>query len=800
MRPNLEKYLQCESNEGNLYNTCIPSVLLPAALLNLMLISSLIRFWRLWRNAPYSFNPSRNSESTPLLGSAQSEPQPRSISISPFLISNGAVIAILLLELMVVIARALIDSVWSSTIYTLYLLVTLVAWCACAVILIVEFYAFGSVDKAWVAYWYGALSFPTEFLMLIRWLTAIKGDLKMDRWELTLLILFLVRDAFVSSFAGLSVVWLFRTGCGLHTVGYRVVPQDEESGRVPEAPATPPKKTLVQQFKKVLPYMWARDNTKLQIYVGLAFGLLLAGRIIGPMTPFQYKVIVDALSYAESNPDSQISGALWRAVLVYGILRLLQGGNGLISSAQSWVLIPINQFTTRKVSIDMFSHLHDLSLDFHIKRKTGEILRVMDRGTSSVVSLMNYVVFSIFPTIADILIAVVLLYFYFDITYSMIVFVAMGLYMWATISITEWRTKFRRAMNEYNNNVNGIAVDSLLNFETVKYFGAENFEVTRYDNAMQEYLRADLKNSASLPILNLVQNFILTLALLAGSLLCSYEVTTGTKKVGDFILFNSYLLQISVPLNFFGTLYRMIQQNFIDMEKMLELLEVNQSVSDHYAAAPLASPQGEVVFDHVCFSYTKDSSTLEDLSFTVPSGKTVALVGPSGGGKSTILKLLFRFYDVDSGAIRIDGQDISKLTQSSLRKAIGVVPQDTVLFNDTIRYNIRYGNPNASDWEVEYAAKMAQIHERILSFPQGYDTIVGERGLRLSGGEKQRVAIARTFLKDPKIVLLDEATSALDTATERQIQESFNLITENRTTLVIAHRLSTVVNADIILW
>ncbi|KAI9294244.1 P-loop containing nucleoside triphosphate hydrolase protein [Neoconidiobolus thromboides FSU 785] len=512
--------------------------------------------------------------------------------------------------------------------------------------------------------------------------------------------------------------------------------------------------------------------------------------IVNPLTPKQYKIIIDQLNesdYLDKNNKQNI----YISVIIYGGLKLLQGNNGLISSLQSWVLIPINQYVTNSVSIDMFSHLHSLSLEFHIKRKTGEILRMMDRGTSSIVSLMNYLLFSIFPTIMDIIIALIVILIDFDMSYSIIILISM--------TITQWRTKFRRDMNELNNKVNGIAVDSLLNFETVKYFNAENYEVERYEIAMKKYLEADQKNSASLPILNLVQNIILTLALLLGSLLCSYQITTGTKKIGDFVYFNAYLLQLSVPLNFFGTLYRMIQQNMIDMEKMIELKNQEQSVKDNQNSLKLNVTKGEIEFKNVSFKYNEDKQILNSINFKILNGQRVALVGPSGGGKSTILKLLFRFYDCQFGQILIDNQDINQVQQNSLRNFIGVVPQDTVLFNETIKYNIGYGKPNSSDEEIYEAAKMAQIHEKIMGFPQGYDTIVGERGLRLSGGEKQRVAIARTILKNPKILLLDEATSALDTTTERQIQEAFNTIIKGKTTLIIAHRLSTIVNSDIIL-
>ncbi|CAG8739888.1 20583_t:CDS:10, partial [Gigaspora rosea] len=440
-----------------------------------------------------------------------------------------------------------------------------------------------------------------------------------------------------------------------------------------------------------------------------------------------------------------------------------------------------------------------LSLSYHINRKTGEVLRVMDRGTSSIISLLNQILFQIFPVIVDIVVAVAFFVIEFGWVFGLIVFITMFLYILATICITEWRTKFRREMIELDNDSRAKAVDSLLNFETVKYYNAERFEVQRYDDAIKKYQIADYKVSSSLNLLNLSQNLVITVGMLTGCLLCAYKVTEHIFTVGDFILFVTYISQLYSPLNFFGTYYRMIQQNFVDMEKMLDLFKEQQSVQDVPGAPDLKVTEGAVVFENVGFAYDPRNPALKNISFSIPKGKTVALVGPSGGGKSTILRLLFRFYDVGSGRILIDGQDIRLVKQESLRRNIGVVPQDTVLFNDTIFYNIHYGNIKASEDDVYKAAKAAQIHDRIKTFPDDYQTRVGERGLRLSGGEKQRVAIARTILKDPAIILLDEATSALDTTTERQIQHALANITKDRTTLVIAHRLSTIINADLIL-
>ncbi|KAI8980446.1 hypothetical protein BDB01DRAFT_851733 [Pilobolus umbonatus] len=547
-----------------------------------------------------------------------------------------------------------------------------------------------------------------------------------------------------------------------------------------------------KDFLRVMPFIWPQENRKLQNFVILSFLLMCVGLTINVFTPLQIGKIVDSFN---NNPQN----FAWAAVLAYVGLKFLQGQSGLIQAAQNWLWIPVGQYTTRKVSVQLFDHLHSLSLNYHINRKTGEILRVVDRGTNSIVQLLSQIVFSIFPALASILIAVVVFSVKFSLPFGAIVFVTMSLYLYVTITLTEWRSAFRRTMNELDNYARTKAVDSLLNFETVKYYNAESFEVNRYDKAIIEYQKADFKNSVSLNILNLAQNAVITAGLLAGSLLFAWEVSRGKLTAGDFVSFNVYMMQLYTPLHFFGTYYRMIQQNFIDMEKMFDLFDVDETVKDQEDAGDLVVSKGKVEFRNVTFTYDNRQTALNGISFEIPKGATVALVGPSGGGKSTILRLLFRFYDPNSGHILIDGQDIAGVKQASLRRNIGVVPQDTVLFNDTILYNIRYGNLEATDEEVFSAAKAAQIHDKILSFPDGYETKVGERGLRLSGGEKQRVAIARTILKNPPIILLDEATSALDTTTERQIQEALSHMTKDRTTLVIAHRLSTIVNADLIL-
>ncbi|KAI8803714.1 P-loop containing nucleoside triphosphate hydrolase protein [Cladochytrium replicatum] len=582
-------------------------------------------------------------------------------------------------------------------------------------------------------------------------------------------------------------------------------------------------KDFQRHFQRLLPFIWPEDR-KLQFSITLCVGIMLLGRYVTWLVPRQYKEVINALGLNFSGSD--VIGMLsfgtdwhlfassvirwvdggqwkllpWREILTFVFLSFLQGGVGLLDTVQNFLWIPVGQFTTRAISLKMFAHLHNLSLRFHINRKTGEILRVQDRGVASIVSILSSILFNIVPTLVDIVIAVVWFTVEFDLNFGYIVFCTMLLYLYFTIALTEWRTKHRRYANQLDNVVEAKAVDSLLNFETVKYYNAERFELDQYTTALSNYQKADFVSSVAVTLLNNVQNLIIQLGLLVGCILCAKRIVIEkTMSLGDFVLYIAYINQLYRPLNWFGSYYRVIQKNFVDMEKMLDLLKEPVEVKDAPNAPNLVVTRGEVVFENVSFSYDPRVKTLEDITFRVPQGSTVALVGPSGSGKSTVLRLLFRFYDTETGRILIDGQDIRHVTQESLREHIGVVPQDTVLFNDTIRYNILYGRPKADGAEIVAAAKAAQIHNRIKRFPDGYNTRVGERGLRLSGGEKQRVAIARTLLKNPAIVLLDEATSALDTQTERQIQHQLTKMTEGRTTLVIAHRLSTIVNAQLIL-
>ena len=566
---------------------------------------------------------------------------------------------------------------------------------------------------------------------------------------------------------------------------------------------------LWSKVKLLFPYVWPRGHPLLQLRVAVCFLILVAVRVINVFVPLYYKKIVDGLTRNSSvdRIDKQIHIVVPQtgltlplgSIIIYVFLRFMQGGSvgsmGLANNLRSFLWIRVQQFTSRKLQVDVLSHLHSLSLRWHLGRKTGEVLRVMDRGTQSINNLLSYILFNIGPTLVDIGIAVVFFIVAFDVWFGLIVFTTMLCYILFTISVTEWRTKFRRDMNERDNAARAKAVDSLLNFETVKYYGAEAYEVSRFNTAVEGYQDAEWKSLASLNVLGSGQNVIITVGLLLGALLCAYRVTQGVLTTGDFVLFCTYILQLYAPLNFFGTYYRMIQAAFVDMENMFDLFEVEAEVKDVASALPLSISAGRLEFKNVYFHYLPEKPILRDMSFCVEPGQTVALVGPSGAGKSTIIRLLFRFYDIQDGVISIDGQDIQQVQQHSLRQGIGVVPQDTVLFNDTIRYNIRYGNTKATDSEADKSAEYADIHARILGFPNQYDTVVGERGLKLSGGEKQRVAIARTILKAPAIILLDEATSALDTKTERNIQTSLDRVCEGRTTVIVAHRLSTIIHA-----
>ncbi|CAF1130323.1 unnamed protein product [Adineta ricciae] len=566
-------------------------------------------------------------------------------------------------------------------------------------------------------------------------------------------------------------------------------------------------------FKTLAPFIWPRGHFGLQINILICIAIVLCGRLISIEVPRYTKLITDELiqpSNATTDTFMNLGAKLrapqswpWRLVVILAALRFLQGaggfGSGLLSIARSTLWVKIDQYTTRTLKLRVLSHLHDLSLRWHLVRKTGEVLRIVDRGTESVDSLLNYILFNIFPTIADIIVAVVYFIIQFNIWFGIIVFATMLIYLLTTIVITEWRTKFKKEMNKLDNAVNAAAVDSLVNFETVKYYGAEQYEVEQYREAIEKYQKAEWTNQISLQFLNIVQSIVITIGLTIGSLYCVWLVSSKHElTVGDYVLFGTYVLQLYTPLNFFGTYYRMIQQAFVDMENMLDLLDIRPDVQDSPFAKDLVINTGMIEFDNVCFHYQPERPILKNVSFSVLPGQTLAIVGPSGAGKTTIVRLLFRFYDIQSGSIKIDGTDINSVTQNSLRRSIGVVPQDTVLFNRDILYNIRYGRVTATDREVENAARTAEMHERIQTFPEGYKTVVGERGLKLSGGEKQRVAIARTLLKAPAIVLLDEATSALDTITERHIQSALRTVCEGRTTIIVAHRLSTISHADVI--
>ncbi|XP_057601584.1 ATP-binding cassette sub-family B member 6 isoform X2 [Hippopotamus amphibius kiboko] len=552
---------------------------------------------------------------------------------------------------------------------------------------------------------------------------------------------------------GLFVLGLWAPGLRPQSYTLRVNEDDQDvEGSQVQSTGELPRSTwrdLGRKLRLLSGYLWPRGSPALQCVVFICLGLMGLDRGLNVLVPIFYRDIVNLLT--QKAPWSSL---IW-TVIIYVFLKFLQGGGigstGFVSNLRTFLWIRVQQFTSRRVELRLFSHLHELSLRWHLGRRTGEVLRIVDRGTSSVTGLLSYLVFNIIPTLADIIIGIIYFSMFFSAWFGLIVFLCMSLYLTLTIVVTEWRAKFRRAMNTQENATRARAVDSLLNFETVKYYNAENYEVERYREAIIKYQGLEWKSSASLVLLNQTQNLVIGLGLLAGSLLCAYYVSEQKLQVGDFVLFGTYIIQLYMPLNWFGTYYRMIQTNFIDMENMFDLLK-------------------------------------EEIE-----------VGPSGAGKSTILRLLFRFYDISSGCIRIDGQDISQVTQISLRSHIGVVPQDTVLFNDTIANNIRYGRVTAGNDEVKAAAQAAGIHDTIMAFPEGYDTQVGERGLKLSGGEKQRVAIARTILKAPDIVLLDEATSALDTCNERAIQASLAKVCANRTTIVVAHRLSTVVSADQIL-
>lgn len=543
-------------------------------------------------------------------------------------------------------------------------------------------------------------------------------------------------------------------------------------------------------LKTLLPYLWTYKWRML-----LALGFLVGAKLANVGVPLILKQLIDSMTISPDHPRAML--VLPVGLLVaYGVLRLC---TTLFTELREFVFAKVTQRAVRTVALKVFRHLHSLSLRFHLNRQTGGMSRDIERGTRGISSLVSYTLFSILPTLVEIALVIGYLVLHYDVWFSVITFAALVVYVTFTVMITEWRTYFRRSMNELDSKANTKAIDSLINYETVKYFGNEDYEARRYDEGLKNYEAAAVKSQTSLSLLNTGQSGIIAIAVTLILWRATQGVIDGKMTLGDLVLVNAFMIQLYIPLNFLGVIYREIKQSLADMERLFGLLDQHREVADAPNAKPLVTHGAEVKFSHVDFSYESKRQILFDVDFTIPSGTTTAVVGHSGSGKSTLSRLLFRFYDIDAGAITIDGQDVRDVTQASLRQSIGIVPQDTVLFNDTIEYNIAYGKPGASKEEIIAAAKAAYIHDFIESLPDSYATMVGERGLKLSGGEKQRVAIARTLLKNPAILIFDEATSALDSKAEQAIQAQLKEIAQSRTTLVIAHRLSTIADAGQIL-
>ena len=551
----------------------------------------------------------------------------------------------------------------------------------------------------------------------------------------------------------------------------------------------------LQTIRNLWPYMWPDNRPDLKMRVVWATFYLVVAKVVLILVPYFFKWATNALNGKLQAPDYVPALFLGAVMLVvaYNVARIIQAGFNQLRDA---LFASVGQYAVRQLAYRTFVHMHELSLRFHLERRTGGLSRVIERGTKGIETIVRFTILNTAPTILEFALTAVIFAFAYGFWYLAVVAVTVWLYTWFTIRASDWRINIRREMNDSDTDANTKAIDSLLNFETVKYFGNEAMEARRFDGAMARYEQAATRTWTSLGWLNFGQAVIFGAGMAILMVMSAREVVAGTQSLGDFVFINALLMQLSVPLNFIGFIYREVRQGLTDIEQMFDLLDVEQEVKDKPGARPLAVTDGSIRFDDVRFAYDPARPILKGISFEVPAGKTVAIVGPSGAGKSTISRLLFRFYDIQQGAITIDGQDVRDVTQESLRKVIGMVPQDTVLFNDTIAYNIRYGRMSASEEEVERAAELAQIAEFIKLLPDGYQSMVGERGLKLSGGEKQRVAIARTILKARPILILDEATSALDTATEQEIQSALDIVSRGRTTLVIAHRLSTVIAAD----